>query len=320
MSLGEVVQKIRVAKSLIVAAHISPDGDAVGSSFGLTRILRSMGKSAQAYLCDGVPERMKPLISDTPWSSNPPVGSYDLLIAIDTATKMRLGPDVEELFKHAASSVVIDHHVSNAGYGDVNFIQGDAPSSASLVIELAAALGVVPDKAAVNLLFAGLCDDTGSFRFSNAGVRAFSDASELVRMGAEPEPVAQALYFSDPFRQFKLRSRALESLELVLKNRIALISLSRATLEELGCTSEDTGEVVDEARRVAGTSGAVFLREVENGWKASLRSKGDAFDANAVARTFGGGGHRAAAGCTIQEPLEKAKELLLAALEKALGS
>lgn len=319
MSREALLNEIKSAKSIVVAAHISPDTDAVGSSFGLVRALRSIGKDARAYLYDDISNRVRPLIGDTPWSREVPTSEIDLFISIDTATKARLGLKNEELFKCAKRSAVIDHHVSNIGYGDVNYIVGDAPSSASLVLEIANVLNATLDETSLNLLYAGLCDDTGSFRYSNSSVRAFNEAGELVKRGVNPERIAEILFFSTPLRLLKLRSKALDTLELVLDGQLGIASVSQQLLDELGCKSEDTEGLIDDIRAVEGTVGAVFLRQLADGWKASIRSKSDSFDANAVAGKFGGGGHRAAAGCTIREPLERVKELMVDAIKEALS-
>jgi len=317
-TLQDVLSEIHAANTIVVTAHISPDSDAIGSSFACARLLRSIGKDARVYLYDPVPARHQELLGDTPFSNQVPEKEFDLLLVIDTATKARVGEKVEELFALAKRTVVVDHHISNPGFGDINYVRGEAPSSSSLVLEIATALNAKLDKFSLNLLFAGLSEDTGSFRFSNSSAQAFLEGATLVSQGAEVDKVSQVLYFSTPLRRMKLRGRALETLELVADGRIALVSVSKQLLSELGCTSEDTDGLIDDVRSIEGTLAAVFLREIDSGWKASLRSKADSFDANHVASKFGGGGHRAAAGCTLREPLDKARELIADAIAQAL--
>lgn len=324
-TLQEIRDAISSSHSVVVAAHISPDSDAVGSSVGLARLLSSIGKDAVTYLYDRIPERVLPLVKDSKVISQTPSMSFDLLIAVDTATKERLGKSSDELFKFAKKTIVLDHHISNPGYGDLNFIDATSASSASIVLRLGKLLNAKFDKVTLNLLFAGLMDDTGSFRFGNTDERVFLEAAELVRLGAEVEKVSEQLYFSSPLRYLKLQSKVVESIELIAGSQIAFGSISVDDLKTLNCKKEDTDGMIDLLRSVEGTKGAVFLRELTptsdspNKWKASIRNKQGSFDANKVATTFGGGGHIAAAGCTINLHLDEAKKLIEAAILKALG-
>lgn len=317
--MEQIIARIRESGSLIVSAHVSPDADAVGSAAALGRILTALGKAVVIYLADDVPSHLRALLGDAPIVHTVPEVEFDTLIVVDTATRARIGKDAELLFSRCRFSIVIDHHISNSKYGDLNYIEGDAPSSASIVFDLAKRLGAPLDSDTLNLLYAGLCDDTGSFRYSNATPRAFSDAQELVELGAEVSRIAEMLFFSVPLNRVRLRARALGQLEFVSKDRVAFTMLSLADFRACGASPLDSEGVIDDIRAVQGVLGAVFMRETAEGYRFSLRSKSDAFDANAIAARFEGGGHRAAAGCTIRGvSAEEAKQRMVAVLDESL--
>lgn len=325
MSTLEQVRDAIIDKhSIVVAAHISPDSDAVGSCLGLTRILNSIGKSAIGYLFDPIPKRIQPLVNDSKIQHELPKAGFDLLIAVDTATKNRLGDHNEALSKLAKMTIVIDHHISNPGYGELNFIDSSSASTSSIVLHLGKLLGATFDETTLNLLLAGLMDDTGSFRYGNTSERVFQEAAELVRLGAQPEKISELLYFSSPLKYLKLQAKVIETIELRANAQIAFGAMPLKTLSDLGCTKDDADGLIEVIRSVEGTKGAVFLRELEptaeapNKWKASIRNKLGSFDANVVAGNFGGGGHVAAAGCTINLPLDQAKKELEAEILKLL--
>jgi phosphoesterase RecJ-like protein len=319
-SLEQIRDAIFAAKTIIVAAHISPDSDAVGSCLGLVRLLNSIDKSATAYLFDKIPQRLKPLVKDSPVVHQLPSAGVDLFISVDTATKNRLGDHSDALMKLAKKTIVIDHHISNPGYGDLNFIDANSASASSIILHLGKLLSATFDQTSLNLLLAGLMDDTGSFRYGNTTDRVFLEAAEIVKLGAQPEVVSELLYFSSPLKYLKLKSKVVETIELAVNSEIAIGCISLKTLAELNCTKEDADGLIEVLRSIENTKGAVFLRELEAGkWKASIRSKQGSFDANIVAGKFGGGGHLAAAGCTIELPLDEAKKQLEAEIAKVLS-
>lgn len=315
--MNEIVSALKGATTVLVAAHVSPDADAVGSSCALSRSLSSLGKRSLVYLADKVPAHLLPLIGDTTIVHVVPSEQFDLLVVVDTATKDRVGKDADALFAVSNKRLVIDHHISNTRYGEINYVEGDAPSSASIIYALAQSLGSELDQTTLNLLYAGLCDDTGSFRFSNATPRAFRDAESLVSRGAEVSRVAELLFFSVPLNRLKLRARALERLELICDNKVSFTFLDLESFQECEASPLDSEGVIDDIRAVQGVEGAVFMREVDEGFRFSLRSKSLAFDANQIASRFGGGGHRAAAGCTIKGvSASEAKERMVTAISE----
>jgi len=318
ISLSELGNTLRSYKNVLLATHIAPDPDALGSCFGLALGLKAAGVSVTAYCADGLLERMSGLFSGIPVAQTLPDRTFDALVVVDTAAKSRVAGASAELYSRADVVVNIDHHISNPGWGDVNYIDTTSPASALIVFELLQAMQLEVDSQMASLLFAGLIDDTGCFRFSNTSARALRVAAQMVDAGAVPQLVANSLYFNVPLRVLKLRSEAMSGLRLVCQGAIALVTAPKSLLEACGAAVEDTEGIVDEARLVEGTVGAVFIRELSDGWKCSLRAKDERLDVNSVAGKFGGGGHKAAAGCKILGKREDVESQILAELELSL--
>lgn len=321
-SLGDVARELEGVRSCIVSAHVAPDPDAVGSSFGLAYLLSLGGCRSAVYLADPLPERMRTLLPPTvKFHNEVPTENVDAVIIVDTAARRRVGPEVERVISLGRRSINIDHHVSNEGWADLNFVDSGASAAAVIVWRLAALLGRTPDRALANLLYAGLLDDTGSFCFSNSNAEAFQCAAELVQHGAEPEVVANALYYSVPARVLCLQAAALGALKLHLDGRIASVTIPQSMLASCGANAEDTEGLVEIARRVEGTIGAFLQRELDDGgWKLSLRAKGPELDVNMIAQQFSGGGHRAAAGCKIAGTADEVERLIVDAIARALSA
>ena len=322
-TLPEIAEALRCSSRVLVASHISPDPDAVGSSLGLAWGLRALGKTVDLFLADGIPERLRPLREGEPVLRAVPNTRYDAIVSVDTATQKRLGRDAECLLCCGERVLNIDHHLSNSGWGDVAYIDPHASSTSEIVIELLGLLGIPLSAAQANILLAGIMDDTGCFRFSNTTPEALERAAGLLRAGASPLNVGVSLYFSVPEQVVRLRARVLSSLQLFAEGRLCLVAVSRALLEEVGASDEDCENLVDEARALSGVVIAVLARELggrESGrWKISLRSKDQQYDLNTFASQFGGGGHRAAAGCTIACSEEALPLLLIPKLEQLLA-
>jgi phosphoesterase RecJ-like protein len=208
----------------------------------------------------------------------------------------------------------IDHHLENARYGELNYIDEDAPAVGEMVLAMAElANATVTDTMATNL-YAALVTDTGDFRYSNATSRAFSAAARLVEAGARPAEIADQLWEHNPARIVRLTAAVLSTLELIADGRLALITCDRAMLQAAGAVPEDTENLINIPRAIEGVRVAAFLKAFRDGSvRTSLRSRGEV-DVQLVARVFGGGGHRNAAGCTIQGSLPEARKALLEAL------
>ena len=320
-SFAEIIAAISNARSAIVTAHISPDTDAIGSSGALAYYLTQRGLKVTWYLHDKAPARIAPLIVGLPLTNTLPSEPVDLAIICDTATKARIGKDNEAYCKLGRKVVNIDHHVSNSGWGDINYVDPSSASSTQIIFGLLQELKATLPEQILNILLGGLMDDTGSFRFSNTDARTLHAAAEMVDAGAVPQTIANALHFSAPFASVKLRARALAEVTVELDGKVGFLAVSRSVLQSSGATESESEGLVDEVRSIAGTVAGIFIREIEPGkWKLSLRSKRSDLDVNKIASVFSGGGHVAAAGCTIVGTAEEVKEKILSQFATAISS
>lgn len=327
VDLQEIVKLLTGAETILLSTHVSPDADAIGSVGALAIALKQIGKDAKVVLAERIPERLKPLAGGIPLYSDrsasefpkAPADSADLFVVVDTASRHRISGDSDELMKTGKVSINIDHHISNGSWADYNYVDANRAASAEIVLDLMERLPrfkFTPETC--NLLFAGLIEDTGCFRFSNTSANALWAAKRMVEHGAKPDEVSNVLYFSQPERVVRLRSDVCSRLELFSEGKIAFVTVDNQILTKSGALAEDTEGIIDEVRALAGVVVAVLIREIPGGWKASLRSKDQNIDVNQVAGVFGGGGHRAAAGAKLTGTVADAKSRLLTEIQKVI--
>ena len=224
------------------------------------------------------------------------------------------------LLESAPLQVRIDHHPSPDGFGKIRILDANASSTCEIVAETFQANEVSIDADAATLLFAGIVFDTGGFRFGNTSPRTLEIASNLAARGAEPSVIARELFESRSLRAMKLLGIALESMEIEDDGRIVSAKLAHEDFKALGATDGDTEGAVNMVASVKGPIVALLFREIEPGIvRVSLRSR-DGFDVNRVARAFDGGGHAAAAGCTLNGTLDEAKLRVLSEVRKWMAS
>jgi len=291
--ITEICKKLRTLKSALICTHIAPDSDAIGSSCALWLILNKLNINAKVYLSCELPEYLRPLTTQIEFCYEIPKTKVDAVIGLDTSNKERLGEKYKELLLSADMIFNIDHHISNTNWGQFNHVEAEASSTAEIVFFIAEHFKHGHDSALSNLLFAGLADDTGCFRYTNTTARSLEVAKRLVELGGSPSEVANAIYFSIPERVIRLRTAALSTLKTSLNGELASIYVDLQMLNSLGAAVEDSERLVDDARSIKGTIGVFFMRETKpDVWKFSLRSKDLRLDVNKLAQEFGGGGHR----------------------------
>ncbi len=313
VSLKDVAGALKNADRILLIAHIQPDGDTLGSCFALQRVLWKMGKHAEVG-CDGeMPQRYAELFEGCRLLQPHETGDeYSLIAAVDCADKNRLGK-LYKPFKKAGHTLSIDHHFTNEGYAELNYI-ADASSVGEIVFELAQLLGVKHDDASAKYLYIAISTDTGNFTYSNTGRKSMAYVSELVEL-FDLRDTADVLFRRRSLVATKLIARALSRLELFCGGEIAALTLLQSDLDEIGATGADCENIVDFAREIEETKVAVFFRQLDTGVKVSMRSKGK-YDVGAVAAQFGGGGHVSASGCCPGGTLEEVRGAILSRLEE----
>ena len=309
----DVVQK---AETVVIAGHIDPDGDAVGSSLGLALILKRLGKEVVVYNRDAVPYSYEFLPGAELFVDHLPE-VCDLLCLLDCSELERAGRKLVE-WRGYKKSLCIDHHLTAVSAADINIVYPQACATGELIYELALCLdpGFRLD-VAVNL-YTAILTDTGSFRYSNSTPSSFAIAGDLVARGVEPWSVAQEVYESHPVGRIKLLGRVLETLRISSSGKAAAVWITQQMFDETGTNSEFSDGLVNYPRSIAGVEVAFTAREIgSEEYKLSFRSRGTV-NVAALAAEFGGGGHHNAAGCLLQGPLPELIERVFAIIEKCL--
>lgn len=315
-SLGAIAELINQNDDFLVAAHVSPDGDTLGSALALARALARLGKRAQAVCEDAVPHiyEFLPGAADMlrPENARP----ARVAVAVDCADAQRLGSALP-LFRAAEKTINIDHHETNNAYADYNFVE-KAGATGEHVLRLINLLGPEPDADMATCLYAAIMSDTGSFAYSSTTPDSLRAAAMLVERGADPARINRRIYRTIPFGKQKLLGATLTGLALHENGRIGLACLSAAGIASCGALEEDTEGIIDHIRDVEGVEVAILIRESAPGvFKVSLRSKHFA-DVGGIAASMGGGGHKRAAGYTVLGSMEEAASGALTLAREAL--
>ena len=316
----KVIAQIGEAKHPAILAHLRPDGDAFGSILGLAHTLRERGAQPQVFVEGGIISmyRFLPgseLVQDLP-ASLPE--NTDCFIALDTSTRERLGQKTISWTRPV--DIVIDHHISNPGYGKHNLIIADIPSTTGVLFELFQIAKWKITPAAATCLFTGLTTDTGSFRYRGTSAQTLHAAAKLVELGADPSEIAKQCYLSITHERHALKRLVSNTLTLKDGNKSAFLTISPDFYAKSGAKSEDTEGIIEEVASIQGVEvGSLFEFTGDGGLRVSLRSKGKV-DVNAIASSFGGGGHKAAAGIRLSKDAEKNRQLVLDAISKAISN
>ncbi len=308
--LAAVVVALRDHERFLVTTHENPDGDALGSLLAMTLALEQLGKDTAMYLAGPVPIPQEyafmPLSALT--RQLPDDSAERVLVAVDCANESRLGPDPEILM--SVSLVVnIDHHHDNTRFGDINLVDPEASSTGEVLRDVFADLGVhlTPDIA--EALYIALVTDTGRFQYTNTTPKALRLAADLVDAGANIHRVFQGVYESVQFAKLKLLARALERAQVFEGGRIVVSHLLREDFIEVGAAEPYAEGIIDYLRAVEGADMAALIREPPRSdgptRRVSLRASVDELDVSAIARKWGGGGHRQAAGFSTDAPVEE---------------
>jgi bifunctional oligoribonuclease and PAP phosphatase NrnA len=304
-------------RRIVVTSHMRPDGDAVGSSLALAWALRELGIDARVVHRDRPPLQFADFagIADVGIADTVPAGT-EAVAVLECGDLARTGLSGFE----GLTVINIDHHPGNTGYGDVHWFDGTAAALGEMIFEIIAELGVPLTADMATQLFMAIVTDTGSFRYPGVSPRTFTICARLLEAGADPVSVARKLYDSQTLGRLRLQAAVLQTLEVEAGGRLAILTLTDGALAASGGTPEETDGMINLPLSVKAVQAVVFFKEADDGhWRVSLRSKGD-IDVGGVARDFGGGGHKNAAGCTLAGPLDAARAKVLERLAPEMAA
>jgi phosphoesterase RecJ-like protein len=317
-SFSEITAALRDHQSFALLSHVRPDGDAIGSQLALGFVLEALGKRVVYLNEDGLPDNLT-FLPGSGRIARPDGAAVDVevAVALDTATKPRLGAGVLEAVDGAGLWINIDHHISNTGYGELNYIDGGSPATGEILYDLIIDQQLpLPDETR-DAIYVAVSTDTGSFQYPSTTARTYEMAADLVRRGLDVGTINSLTYDNHPYRRLELMRALLNTLQRSADGRVADWRLSMATRRELGLLPEDSEGLIDTIRAIRGVTAALFFEELEDGRvRVSMRSKDRRVDVCEVASLFGGGGHALAAGIRMKGPLEEAREAVLAEVGK----
>ena len=310
---------IRDAQRILFFMHVQPDGDSIGSTLGMIRALRQMGKEAVMVGVDPIP----PMYHFLPgWDSyrvewQEVSGEWDLSCFLDCGDLERVG-DALPAVQRGRRTLNVDHHATNSAFAEFNYLDFSAAAVGELAYRILREIGAAIDPETALCLYTSLVTDTGGFRYDSTGPSTHRVAADLIELGARPYDVAQAIFETESLPRLALLARALQTLQLDGGGRVAWMVITQQMLKEAGAEDHDAEGVVNYARAVAGVEVGILFKETPDGRvRVSLRSRKTA-DVGVVAKGFGGGGHARAAGCTLYTSLDEAVDQVVAAVKAVL--
>jgi phosphoesterase RecJ-like protein len=317
---------VRSEQRFLLTSHILPDCDALGSELGMAGVLEALGKEVTIVNGHATPpnlafidprKKLKTLGVDV--QAGALTQGFDVLMILDTSAWAQLGPMSEVIQASNARKLLVDHHVGEDELGAEHFKDTSAEATGMLVMDAADTLGVEITPEIAVPLFAAIATDTGWFRFGSATSETYRAVARLIDAGASPTRIYASLYEQDTLGRVKLRGVILARVATELEGRLAHTHVLNEDFAATSALPSDTEDVVNMALAIAGTQVAVILVEQPNGgFKISFRSRSHV-DCNQVARQFGGGGHKAAAGAFVPGDYASASRQVLDAVRAAMG-
>ncbi len=313
--LSQVVELIENKQNFAITTHVRPDGDGVGSSLGLCWLLRSLGKSAEVIVRDTIPVSYANLPGADEIKQVAEVnGKYDAIFVIECSDLAR--PGIRGLENQI--TVNIDHHATSEHFGTINWIDQTASAVGEMIFNLCKAIGGRITKEIAECVYLALVTDTGSFHFPNTTERTLKVASELIKAGAKPARISEAVYNSYPWSRIELMRQVLATVRRDESGRVAWMRQTLAMREDSQAVDGDNSGFVNIPLAAKEVEAVIYMREVEpNIYRVSLRSKGD-INVARVAEKFGGGGHKNAAGCRVEGDWDEKEKEIISALTEAV--
>lgn len=312
---AELIERIRQGGRFVVASHQRPDGDAIGSAMAMALALGGLGKHA-TVVTDAIPPFfLQPFPHVDTIRITPEVTeAFDAALIMECSELARTG--VRGLDRSPV--VNIDHHPGNTSYGLINWIDESAAACGEMAFTLIDALGAPLTKAIATHIYLAVLTDTGSFHFSHLTPRTYEIARRCVEAGADPQWIARTHYDSNTLARVRIFGAVMNDMVIVDEGRVALLSITRQVMDDLGGTSDDLEGLINFPLTVKDVEAVAFFKEVADAeWRVSLRSKGSV-DIGAIARQHGGGGHTNAAGCSAHGKIDDVQKLFSQMLTDAV--
>ncbi len=319
MGLAEAAAALERHRHVLITSHYNPDGDNIGSQLGLAHLLKRLGKMVEIIDQDPVPDRYRFLPGWEKIKNDIVPSQATLAVVLDSAGLDRIGRAAGAIVPARMEIVNIDHHISNDGFGQSQYVDPDASSTCELIHRISKRLTKTLTAEEATCLLCGIITDTGGFRYASASPATLRTAAELMEQGAALSDIATSLYFEERPETLGLLGELLVGMKRSSRAPLAWMSVSREQLRRHGVSMSETEEFVRYALSVRGVEVGLMFKDQEDGQvRLSFRSKGH-YDVDRLARIFGGGGHRQAAGARVAGRLAEVQGPVIEALERELA-
>ncbi len=321
-TLPELAAALLERDDFVICGHVSPDGDCIGSQLGLMHALRSLGKRAVCLLAKDEPIDVRLAFlpgADELAPATTYAGSASTFVAVDVPMRDRMNSAAARLLDACDFSVTVDHHAFDERMSDLAYVDPDTAATTMLVWELAGLMGAERGAELATCCYTGLVTDTGRFQYQNTDAAALAAGAAMVEAGADPAAVARHIFQNRSLPSVRLEALAIERMRFGAGGAYALSWVNRADFEDTGAVKADAEPIIDALRSLRGVRVACMLRDQGDSVRGSFRAK-DGTDVAALARTMGGGGHKAAAGFTLAGSMDAAVERVSALLSDALDT
>lgn len=318
--MNKITQIIKKNNKFLVTAHDNLDGDSLGSGLALGLALRYMGKDIRFFLKTPIPDRYRFLPGIANLTANKvDIKKYNTLFVLDTAGWDQMEKLTPGLFK-GYTIINIDHHVDNARFGSLNWIDTKASAVGELVYNLLKRLKAPITRDIATCLYTAILTDTGCFQFANTTSRTHRTVASLLQSGISPSIISNRIYERMPLSRLKLLQYALGSLKIGYHNQIIWMWITQEMLKRSGAKKEDTEGFIEYLRATFGIKVAIVFKETtdKNRIRVTFRSKDPRIYVNKIAHGFNGGGHPAASGCTVKGTKEEVEKKVLKAVIEEL--
>lgn len=316
MTLDEILKTMRESDSFIILTHDNPDGDAIGSSLAVATVLKEMGKVNIDVVVKECPANFMSLPNIDMIKNEGQDINYDMAIVVDCPNVNRVHEDYIHYIEEAISVAQFDHHLNNSMFGDYNVVNSASPACAQILVSSFQYLNIEMSKDVITCLMAGIITDTGGFRFNSVTAETFEFAGWALTRGVNISKIYKDVMMTKTKAQFEAEKLAVDRIEFFADEKITFTYFTKEDEKKLNIQSGELDGIVDIGRNIKGVEVAIFVRERDNGFKASFRS--NSIDIAEICMLFGGGGHKLAAGCTVDAPLEEVKKVLVEETRKNL--
>jgi phosphoesterase RecJ-like protein len=317
--MDTIIQHLQQCDNILIATHVNPDGDAIGSSLAIGFALEALGKRVTFYTESPIPAVYRFLPETDRMVDKIEVkNQFQTAIILDCGDIYRVG-DAASTIQQIPTVINIDHHITNTKFGNYSLIDTSACATAEIVYRLIKKMKIPIDKIIAISIYTGIMTDTGSFRFSNTNRNSFTICEEMVALGVNPYLVAQHVYGTYSLGRIKLLNRAIDSIEISKNGKLSVMTITKEMFDETNTKPDDVDGLINYAKRIEDVKVAALIFEQHRNsggedypktYHVSLRSD-ETVDVGAIAMFFGGGGHTNAAGFSIESTLTGLKSKIL---------